>query len=167
MHRNPPTTSRGRALAALRAVRSIALALTLLLVVAGPVAASAVESRRHALSVSKGMEGLPTLSSVTPWSARCYTDTCVGFRVTFDSGHAVTLGHAGDNPDHWAIFDSDRLTDDEATFAAATVSALARRDLPALAAAYPDLPAWFMDALAAYVATARPVEQLWLPLVLR
>ena len=27
------------------------------------------------------MEGLPPLTSVAPWSARCYTDTCVGSRA--------------------------------------------------------------------------------------
>jgi hypothetical protein len=124
MHLVTITTSRGRALRALCSLFSITL---LLLVAAGPVAASTA---------------LPAPSSVAPWSARCYTDTCVGFQVTFDGGHTVVLGHPADAPDHWAIFDGDDLTADEATFIDATVSALARRDLPSLAAAYPALPSW-------------------------
>jgi hypothetical protein len=130
----------------------ITLALILLLLAAGPVAASATP---------------PTPSSVVPWSARCYTDTCGGFRVTFAGGHAVALGHAGDNPDDWAIFDGDQLTADEAAFIEATVSALVRHDLPRLAVAYPALPPWYMDALATYLAPDRPVYQRWLPLVVR
>jgi len=150
MRRNSPTTSRGRALSApCHLVITLAL---LLLVVAAPVAASAAP---------------PPPSSVAPWSARCYTDTCVGFQVTFESGHAVAVGHAGDSPNHWAIFDGDDLTADEATFAVATVSALERRDLPALAAAYPELPVWYMDSLATYLAPDRPVYQRWLPLLMR
>ena len=128
------------------------LTVTLLLVAASSAAASAV---------------LPTLTSVTPWSMRCYTDTCVGLRVTFDSGHAVDLGHAADAPYHWAIFAGTDLTVDEAAFAEATVSALERRDLPALVAAYPAIPSWYRDSLATYMVSDRPVYRLWLPLLTR
>jgi hypothetical protein len=123
-----------------RALSLLTLAF-LLLVTAGPVAAAT----------------LPTPMGVTPWSARCYTDTCVGLSVTFDSDHTAALGHPADDPDSWAIRDSTDLTADEESFVEATVSALARRDLPSLAAAYPALPAWYMDALATYV-TAAPVD---------
>ena len=64
---------------------------------------------------------LPALSGVAPWSARCYTDTCVGVEVTFDGGHAVALGHPSDSPDQWAIHESSDLTADEVAFAEATV----------------------------------------------
>jgi hypothetical protein len=36
-----------------------------------------------------------------------------------------------------------------------------------LAAVYPELPAWFMDSLATYLAPDRPVYQRWLPLLMR
>jgi len=160
MHRITPTASR-------RCVRNASIQLVItftlalfLLAAASPVAASPAESRR--------MEGLPPLTSVAPWAARCYTDTCVGLRVTFDSGHAVALGHAADDPYHWAIFfASTDLTVDEAAFAEATVSALERRDLPALVAAYPAIPSWYRDSLAAYMVSDHPVYRLWLPLLTR
>jgi hypothetical protein len=145
------TTSCARALSAACQL-VITLAITLLLIAAGPVAAS---------------PALPSPSSVAPWSARCYTDTCVGFRVTFASGHAVVVGHSADTPDSWAIRDSTDLTADEASFAEVTVNALEHRDLPSLAATYPDIPSWYLDSLAAYLAPARPVYQRWLPLLMR
>jgi hypothetical protein len=151
MHRITPTTPRRRA----RSVPCqliITLALFLLLIAAGPVAASLA---------------LPALTSVAPWSARCYTDTCVGFRLIFDGGHTAALGHAGDNPDHWAIFDGDDLTADEATFIEATVSALERHNLPALVVAYPEIPDWYMDSLAAYMVPTPPLYRLLLPLLRR
>jgi hypothetical protein len=135
--------------------RTLALAATfvlLALVAAGSVAASAA---------------LPALAGVAPWSARCYTDTCVGVEVTFDGGHTAALGHPADAPDSWAVREASDLTADEAAFAEASVSALAAHDLPALAAAYPELPAWYIDALAATLAPAGVTHQYWLPLVVR
>ncbi len=85
--------------------------------------------------------------------------------MRFDGGHEVALGHAGDTPNQWAIFDGTDLTADEAAFTEATISALAHRDLSSLAATYPALPSWYMDSLAAYVVPARPMYQLWLPLL--
>jgi len=150
MHRITRTLSCGRPPIAPCALVSITLAL-LLLVAAGAVATAATP---------------PALSSVTPWSARCYTDTCVGFRVTFAGGHAVVVGHAGDAPDSWAIRDSTDLTADEEALAA-TVSALVRHDLPALAAAYPAIPSWYLDALAVYVAPtpAGAIPRIFLPVI--
>jgi hypothetical protein len=120
-----------------------------------------------ATSSAAASAALPALASVAPWSARCYTDTCVGLQVTFDGGHSAALGHTSDSPDSWAIRESTNLTADEAALAEASVSALAEHNLHELAAAYPELPAWYMDALTASLASTGVTHQYWLPLVVR
>lgn len=112
---------------------------------------------------------MPTPTSVAPWSARCYTDTCVGFTVTFDDGHIATLGYPSDGSVSWALRESSDLSADETTFTEATVSALQRRDLPSLAVTYPGLPVWYTDALAVYVvpASTDAADHVFLPAMLR
>jgi len=112
----------------------------------------------------------PTLAGVAPWSARCSTDTCVGFSVTFAGGHEAAIGYGSDDPTSWAIRSATDLARDEEAFAAATTSALARHDLQLLTDAYDGLPAWYLAAVGAYLEPATPASPdhlLFLPTVVR
>lgn len=132
-------------------MRRAALAFAILFAVLPAATLAALSSAQAAAPLVT-----PDLDTISNWSSRCFTDTCLGFAVTFASGATAVVGYAADFPRTWSIQEAIETSDDEFAFIQANADSLNTHDPGQLAAAYDDIPDWYTVALARYFAV--PLE---------